>query len=461
MADPYGILAVCTTSFKVAQALHGFIERLREVPNELLALSNEVCDLKFVLDSVQKAIHQNERLGASQLSNVGPMLFQARVKLDSLDNLVSNWAKINRWGDSVRIGKIDRLYWLKEKKKVCELQKQLREIRQGLCVLLGAGNMIEGVDGIKQLFANKEASPDDVHHRGGWTPLHLRITPRAAGAFARIFSQEDYIQTRHFNRLHKLVAELEIGNLGAELTSGTVSDIDGRDVDGWTALHWAARRGDSDAVALLLAHGADPRLTTWNEGRSALHLAAPSNSALCVQQILQWRRGNAMVDLELRDTYGCTPLHVATESNTVTTAAALIASSADLNARENFGFTPLVYAIMNNQVDATRELLCHGADYKIPTTFGDNILHFAANIATIPMLAVLTEARIRGLVLEARNSEGLTVGEIVARREEEVPEAFSRAFDRLIRSIVDEDLEAGSWTSDSLAESWHSIEDAE
>lgn len=140
MADPYGILAVCTTSFKVARALHGLIVRLREVPNELLALSNEVCNLKFVLDSVAKALHDDERSGASQLSNVGPMLFQARIKLDSLDKLISKWAKIDAWGDSVHIGKIDRFFWLKEKTKVWELQKQLREIRQGLIVLVGAGN---------------------------------------------------------------------------------------------------------------------------------------------------------------------------------------------------------------------------------------------------------------------------------------------------------------------------------
>ena len=37
--------------------------------------------------------------------------------------------------------------------------------------------MTEGVDGIQQLFVNREASPDDVHHRGGWTPLHVRHRP--------------------------------------------------------------------------------------------------------------------------------------------------------------------------------------------------------------------------------------------------------------------------------------------
>ena len=140
MAEPYGILEVCSTGFKVARALHGLIVRLREVPNELLALSDEVCNLKFVLDSVQKALYDNEKAEISELSSLGPMLFQARIKLDSLDNLISKWAKIDAWGDAVHTGKLDRFFWLKERTKVWELQKQLREIRQGLSVLLGAGN---------------------------------------------------------------------------------------------------------------------------------------------------------------------------------------------------------------------------------------------------------------------------------------------------------------------------------
>ena len=66
----------------------------------------------------------------------------------------------------------------------------------------------------------------------------------------------------------------------------------------------------------------------------------------------------------------------------------------------------------------------------------------------------------RGLDLEARGSEGLTITGLVALREAEGPEAFSRAFDWLIRSIVDEDIEAGSWSSISSSGSWHSVEDA-
>ena len=145
--------------------------------------------------------------------------------------------------------------------------------------------------------------------------MQLPIPPQTARSISRLFSKEDYPQNRRFNRVHKLANELENGDLGAELISGTVSDIDGRDIDGWTALHWAARSVSSEAVALLLARSADPRLTTWNHSRSALYPAALSNLALCGQQILQWRRENPILDLELCDEFGYTPLYGTAEFN--------------------------------------------------------------------------------------------------------------------------------------------------
>ena len=51
--------------------------------------------------------------------------------------------------------------------------------------------MTEGVDGIQQLFADRRASPDDIHHRGGWTPLHVRyclFTPKNASDSCSLLS---------------------------------------------------------------------------------------------------------------------------------------------------------------------------------------------------------------------------------------------------------------------------------
>ena len=137
-----------------------------------------------------------------------------------------------------------------------------------------------------------------------------------------------------------------------------------------------------------------------------------------------------VLSLYSRDTM--VQLHGAANFNAATTTACLIKSSADLDAFENFGFTPLLYAINDNKVETATVLLRHGADHKTTPKAGNTILHVVANIATIPMLVMLTKARMRGLGLEARD---------------EVPEAFTRAFDRLIRSILDEGFEAGTWTS--------------
>ena len=49
-------------------------------------------------------------------------------------------------------------------------------------------------------------------------------------------------------------------------------DVDERDEQGWTALNWAAGRGDADAVRALLDHGADITLT-GRDNRTPLRIA--------------------------------------------------------------------------------------------------------------------------------------------------------------------------------------------
>ena len=141
MADPFGIVAVSITSLKVAKGLHDLIIDLHNVPNELLALSNEICNLKFVLDSTQEIIREEGEAGIAKYDKLGPLLFQARVKLDQLDNLLAKWGKLGPWGDSFSVKKLDRLFWMKERKTVWELQKQFREIRNNLSVLLEASSL--------------------------------------------------------------------------------------------------------------------------------------------------------------------------------------------------------------------------------------------------------------------------------------------------------------------------------
>ena len=89
MADPFGITGIALTGFKVAKHLHDLIIDLSNAPSELLALSNEVCNLKFVLDAIRDTIQNTEEQHESlqKFDRFGPLLFQyATSSIDLLLN---------------------------------------------------------------------------------------------------------------------------------------------------------------------------------------------------------------------------------------------------------------------------------------------------------------------------------------------------------------------------------------
>ena len=82
----------------------------------------------------------------------------------------------------------------------------------------------------------------------------------------------------------------------------------------------AARAGHADAVAALLAAGADPRAV--NTARRRV------------------RTRRACADVASRQVVGDTPLHCAAASDSVGCARALLAAGADPGAANNFGKAP-------------------------------------------------------------------------------------------------------------------------
>ena len=76
MADPFGIISIALSGLKVAKHLHNLILDLSNAPAELLALSNEVCNLKFVLDAIRDAIQDAEHDSLQKFDRFGPLLFQ-------------------------------------------------------------------------------------------------------------------------------------------------------------------------------------------------------------------------------------------------------------------------------------------------------------------------------------------------------------------------------------------------
>ena len=142
------------------------------------------------------------------------------------------------------------------------------------------------------------------------------------------------------------------------------ADVNAAQGDGMTALHWAAERGDEVLGEVLIYAGARMDAGTRIGHYTPLHLAARGAHASVVTLLLE-----AGSDPAARTTNsGASPLHLAAAASDPSVVSALIEWGADANAREAaWGQTPLVFAAANNRVAVIRALLQAGADPSLTT----------------------------------------------------------------------------------------------
>ena len=144
---------------------------------------------------------------------------------------------------------------------------------------------------------------------------------------------------------------------------GRGADVNAAQGDGMTALHWAAERGDSAMIAVLLRAKANVGAVTRIGAYTPLHIAAKTGNPAVVRALL-----DSGSDARALTSTGATALHFAAAAGNGASVEALIASGADVNAREpEWGQTPLVFAAAKDRADAIRILLKAGADANLHT----------------------------------------------------------------------------------------------
>ena len=151
-------------------------------------------------------------------------------------------------------------------------------------------------------------------------------------------------------------------------------DVDARQGDGATALHWAAHRNDLDIANLLIAAGAT--VGAANElGATPLWLAAMNDGAFLVARLLD---AGADVDAALQ--MGETPLMTAARVGNLEAVDLLLRHGADVNATEHERKqTALMWAVAQQHPAVVRLLVEHGADIHARTAVWDQLENTAGN----------------------------------------------------------------------------------
>jgi len=98
------------------------------------------------------------------------------------------------------------------------------------------------------------------------------------------------------------------------------TNVNGADSVGWTALHWAAAKGHTAALEVLLAAGAAVKAIT-NAGAAPLHLAAQAGQTAAVEALLA-----AGAAVGAATNAGWTPLHWAARKGDTAAIEVLLAA---------------------------------------------------------------------------------------------------------------------------------------
>ena len=133
MTDPLSIItSVVTligTTDSILKTLQSFKD-LRKAPSEVLALVNEVTDLRVVLDNVSDYITEAEQTKLSdtkRLQHITTLIKRAEEHLLKLDDVIHS--AIGKSGPSREGSKMWRIQWMKAKGPVEIIRQRLRDVR--------------------------------------------------------------------------------------------------------------------------------------------------------------------------------------------------------------------------------------------------------------------------------------------------------------------------------------------
>ena len=148
-------------------------------------------------------------------------------------------------------------------------------------------------------------------------------------------------------------------------------DLNARNYDGSTALHYACADGNLDIVKSLIEKGIRLNATNY-DGRTALHEACHNGHARIVNLLISNK-----INVNAMDNNERTPLHEACENPFIEVVKLLVDKGSNVNADDVDGLTPMHEACANGHLDIIQFLLENGAEANALSFEENTALHFA------------------------------------------------------------------------------------
>ena len=210
----------------------------------------------------------------------------------------------------------------------------------------------------------------------GWTAFHYFAKEGSyelVKAVADIGIHINLPTNKGKNCLH-IAADNSHFHLCRTLISKHNFDVQLRDHDGWTALHYFAKRGSDELVKVAADMGINIKLTT-NNGKNCLHIASEyGNFHLCRTLISKHN-----FDVKLPDNNGWTVLHYFTRNGSYELVKAAADMGTDINLKTNNGENCLHIAAQYGHFDLCWMLISkHNLGVQLPYHYGWTALHYFA-----------------------------------------------------------------------------------
>ncbi len=163
------------------------------------------------------------------------------------------------------------------------------------------------------------------------------------------------------------------------------ANVNAKDLNGKTALMYAASTGNTDAIFILLYAGADEQLVD-NSGWTALKWAIYNNQMDAASALKDAESWLAVIAKQQDDFIN------AAGSGDLKSIRACIKAGVNIDAKNKYGFTALMYGTYYNHPDIVRVLLENGANLNARDSYGRTALDLAEKSGYNNIVGILKNA---------------------------------------------------------------------